>query len=263
LDLHFRLPGLGARVLALEVRAGHARYVARKTRDLTADQAAEVDAAVAEVADGRLHWSRFEDVVAAAIVAADPEAARRREAEAAQAQFATPTHSDDHGMRGFYVRADFATIARIDATVAYLADALAALGDRGSLDDRRVKAVLVMANPTRAVELLRAYAAWPATGAPQEPIEESTLLPAVVLYVHLAHQGRGVTRVEGERPLTETWLRETLVPRCRFKVTPVLDLAGQTPVDALEIPDRHRRAVHLMTPADTFHPDHRGKNRRT
>jgi len=33
---------------------------------------------------------------------------------------------------------------------------------------------------------------------------------------------------------------------------PVIDLAGQIPVDAYEIPDRHRRAVHLMTPADTF-----------
>ena len=50
-------------------------------------------------------------------------------------------------MRGFYVRADFATIARIDATVAYLAQALLALGDTSSLDQRRVKAVLIMANP--------------------------------------------------------------------------------------------------------------------
>ena len=39
---------------------------------------------------------------------------------------------------------------------------------------------------------------------------------------------------------------------CRFKITPVIDLAGQAPVDAWEIPDRHRQAVHLMTPADTF-----------
>jgi len=33
---------------------------------------------------------------------------------------------------------------------------------------------------------------------------------------------------------------------------PVLDLAGQAPVDAYEIPERHRQAVQLMTPADTF-----------
>lgn len=39
---------------------------------------------------------------------------------------------------------------------------------------------------------------------------------------------------------------------CRFKVYPVLDLEGMAPVDAYEIPDRHRQAVHLMTPADVF-----------
>jgi len=35
-------------------------------------------------------------------------------------------------------------------------------------------------------------------------------------------------------------------------ITPVVDLANQAPVDAYEIPDRLRRAVHLRTPADTF-----------
>ena len=62
-------------------------------------------------------------------------------------------------MRGFYIRAPFPVIARIDATVAYLADALLALGDTSTLDQRRVKALLVMANPTEAVQLLEAFAA--------------------------------------------------------------------------------------------------------
>ena len=35
-------------------------------------------------------------------------------------------------------------------------------------------------------------------------------------------------------------------------IRPVLDLTEQSPVDAYEIPDRHRQAVHLITPADTF-----------
>ena len=53
-------------------------------------------------------------------------------------------------------------------------------------------------------------------------------------------------------PVTTDRVREVLGPRARFKVQPVLDLAGQAPVDAYEIPDRHRQAVHLMTPADIF-----------
>jgi hypothetical protein len=76
----------------------------------------------------------------------------------------------------------------------------------------------------------------------------------VQLYLHhyAGPDAEPVARVEGHGPVTEAWVTRVLGPRCRFKVTPVLDLAGQAPVDAYEIPDRHRRAVHLITPADTF-----------
>ncbi|HET6165620.1 MAG TPA: hypothetical protein VFE07_02225 [Marmoricola sp.] len=246
LDLRHRLPILWGRVQRLEVREGHARFVARKTRDLSIEQAAYVDERVAESADGRLSWARFETLVEAAIVAADPDAAQAREEAAATEQFAKPTRSDEHGMRGFYVRADFATIARLDATVAYLAEALAAMGDTSTLDERRVKAVLILANPTQAVELLKAYA----ESRSAAPIDESKLLPAIWLFVHTS--GSGVARVEGMSPVTDEWVRTHLGERCRFKITEAIDPMGQTPVDAYEIPDRHRQAVHLMTPADTF-----------
>ena len=52
--------------------------------------------------------------------------------------------------------------------------------------------------------------------------------------------------------MTEAWVRDHLSPHANVTVKPVLDLAGQAPVDCYEIPERHRRAVHLMTPADTF-----------
>jgi len=61
-----------------------------------------------------------------------------------------------------------------------------------------------------------------------------------------------IARIEGSGPVTEAWVRKHLGPHARFTIRPVLDLAGQAPVDAYEIPDRHRQAVHLMTPADTF-----------
>jgi len=83
---------------------------------------------------------------------------------------------------------------------------------------------------------------------------EVDLLPTVNLYVHLYpdHDTEGVLRVEGHGPVTEAWLRTVLGPTARFQVQPVLDLAQQAPVEAYEIPERHRQAVHLMTPADTF-----------
>jgi hypothetical protein len=74
LDLEHRLPHLWARVRALEVDEQHARFVAKKTRDLTVEEAAYVDARIAPSADGRMSWTRFETLVEAAITAADPDA---------------------------------------------------------------------------------------------------------------------------------------------------------------------------------------------
>ena len=69
-------------------------------------------------------------------------------------------------MRGFYIRGPFATIARLDAMVAFFAAALAHLGDPGSEDERRVKAVLILANPVHALNLLKSYQAWVTTARP-------------------------------------------------------------------------------------------------
>jgi hypothetical protein len=273
LDLMHRFPELWGRVQALEVKASYACLVTKKTRDLTLEQAMYVDSRVAEPADGRVTWTRFEAIVEAAIIAADPEAAAERERQAARQQYAKATRSTENGMRGFYIRAPFAIIAVLEARVAYIAEALRQLGDDSCLDDRRVKAILILANPTQAVQLLAAYAAWkdrPADppmppkddedAAGEEPtgdkptIDWAKLLPTVVLYVHLygGLDTDGLARVEGMSPVTEAWIKRHLGAQARFKVTPVLDLAGQAPVDSYEIPDRHRQAVQLMTPADIF-----------
>ena len=85
-------------------------------------------------------------------------------------------------------------------------------------------------------------------------IDDASLLPAVRLFVHLTQNTiengcSGVARIEGQPPITAKWVKQHL-GGCRGTVT--LDLANQIPVDAWEIPQRHRHAVHLMTPADTF-----------
>lgn len=98
---------------------------------------------------------------------------------------------------------------------------------------------------------------------PEPQVDWRRLLPTVQLFVHL-YAGEmtrhglapvdapGLARVEGHGPVTEDWLRTRLGPLAAFTVRPVLDPLGQAPVDAYEIPDRHRRAVRLLTPADTF-----------
>jgi hypothetical protein len=95
-----------------------------------------------------------------------------------------------------------------------------------------------------------------------------TLLPRVRLVIHSAQEtldadadagpdkdgppGSRVVRWEGEGPITREYVREQLAPYHAFTITGVIDLAGQEPVDAYEIPRRHRQAVRLRTPADCF-----------
>lgn len=405
IDTQHRLPRLWQRVRAGEVRVGWVRYVAQATRELSVEAAAQVDAAVAEIADGRVPWSRFEAIVTGKVAAADPELAARKEERARERAHARASRHSESGMKAFHLWAPTAVVVAFDATVAYLAAALAALGDTDTDDERRVKACAILANPMQAVELLAAFAhhrsrtnasstatpspsgtapqppedprpaqgrlpdlhpverglphdGWapPPSGfgrdggfpdeappPPDEPLaagepvapdrfwpppddhepdahephhrrphdqipgkpgqEESRpgaqntpdedpsrprrfrpdalpdwlrravdpttgwhldtgrLLPKVTLYLHLAEetaeqarQGNadGILRLTGDTPLTLRYLYSQIVPYQRLRVAPVIDLAGQEPVDSYEIPARHREAVQLRTPADCF-----------
>ncbi|MGH3362957.1 MAG: DUF222 domain-containing protein [Nocardioides sp.] len=244
-DLHHRHPELWSRVQGGEVRASYARFVTSKTRELSRDEAGYVDAAVAESADGRIPWSRFEALVEAKVIAAAPALAKAREERASRASFAKRLRGEAHGMASFLIRADLATIEQIEAAVAVRAERLIETMPGADLDQRRLRAILLMANP----------------GTPSDS-DLADLLPTVKLYVHTyagpptytadGHETGRIARVEGHGPVTEDWIRRVLGPSAKFKIEPVFDLEGQAPIDSYEIPSRHRQAVHLMTPADTF-----------
>jgi len=238
LDLVHRGTDLWARVQSGEVRVSYARHVVSKTRSLAMDEAQYVATAVAESADGRIPWSRFEELVEAKVAQAAPEAAREREERARKATFAKKLRAEAHGMGSYLVRAPMPVIEQIAATVDAYSGAIA--DDHPDLDDdqRHVQAVLMLLTP----------------GADHDPAKLADAAPVVTLYVHTypGPDNTGIARLEGHGPVTDDWVRDTLGPTCRFKIYPVLDLEGMAPVDAYEIPDRHRQAVHLMTPADTF-----------
>ncbi|HEY1116675.1 MAG TPA: DUF222 domain-containing protein, partial [Acidimicrobiales bacterium] len=241
-DLYFRHRQLWARVQAGEVRASYARHVVSKTRDLQPEEAAYVDAGVVESADGRIPWSRFEALVEAKVAQAAPALAREKEERAAKATFAKKLRPAGpgaaNGMASYLVHADIATIEAIEAAVAARAARVTEVPgvEEPTEDQRRVHAFLLMV-----------------TGA-EDDTDIADLLPGVTVFVHTyaGPDAENIVRVEGHGPVTTDWVRQTLGPRARFTIRPVLDLAGQAPVDAWEIPDRHRRAVHLMTPADIF-----------
>jgi hypothetical protein len=303
LETRHRLPKIWARVMTADALTRLVRCVAQATRDLTPAQAGTVDTALVEVVDGRLPYTRFRAILDAAVITADPDAAAARERAAATAQFAKVGQSNDHGHKTLYVRTDAAAMTRIDATIAYLAAALQTLGDPDTEHQRRVKALLIMANPDQALTLIQALATHTthttgdtdsdagagagagagATNADQAERRESaepflepfrpgdmppcpcrggrylpptSLLPEVLVYLHLhadtLHTGHGVARWEGEGPISTTFISEFLGPYARFSITGVIDPAGLAPVDAYEIPRRHREALHLRTPADIF-----------
>ena len=170
LDTRHRLPACWARVQAYEARVPWVRYVARRTRELSVEAAAMIDAEMAESADGRVPWSRFCAKFEGLLVAADPDAAVARERARREEVFARTTRGSEHGIKGFYLRGPAALVIRLDATVTFLAEALKALGDRDDEDHRRVKALAILANPMQAVELLAAFAAHRTrTGEPADP----------------------------------------------------------------------------------------------
>ncbi|HSX66407.1 DUF222 domain-containing protein, partial [Nocardioides sp.] len=103
-DLRYRLPEHWSRVEAHEVATSYARFVARRTRDLTIEAALYVDHAVATYADGRIPWSRFEATVDAAIKAADPAVAEAKEKAARERRYAFAARESEDGMRSFVLR---------------------------------------------------------------------------------------------------------------------------------------------------------------
>ena len=241
LDLHHRGGALWERVEKGEVKASYARHVVAKTRALPKKHAIAVADRVARSADGRIPWSRFEKKVEAEVAKADPKAARERERRAREATFARKLRTDAFGMGSFLVRAPLPVIDQMAANHAAYSAAIEEQFPELNDDERDVQAILMLLTP----------------GAEQDATRVIDAAPVVSLFVHTyaGDEATGMARIVGHGGggmVTEDYIRETLGPLCRFKVYPVLDIEGMAPVDAYEIPDRHRQAVQILTPADTF-----------
>ena len=87
------------------------------------------------------------------------------------------------------------------------------------------------------------------------PVDPRRLLPEATLYIHLSEaalrSGAGVARMEGVGPITVAQVAEFL-GHTNVRTVPVVDVAGQAPVDAYEVPASMREALHLRGPACVF-----------
>ena len=196
-----------ARVEAGEVRASYARYVCAKTRNLTKEEAAYVDAEVAESADGRIPWSRFEALVEGKVAASRTRGRpRERGDRPRKATFAKKLRTEAYGMATFMVRADVATIDAIEAAVTAKADQLEA-----TMPDAGVDAP---PGPRRA-------AAGPPRRHPETPIAD--LLPTVQLYLHSyvgpdAEPASPASRATARSPKPGS--PASSAPHAKFKIQP-------------------------------------------
>jgi hypothetical protein len=158
LDLRHRLPELWQLILTGQVASWRAWKVAQATRHLSRDSAMHVDAAVAPSIVG-LPWGRFETLLTAKIIEADPKAAEEQAKIWEAERFVRAGRTSQSGLKLLIAKANAGDVIWFMATLNRIAEILRLQGDMDSADVRRSKAIGIFGPPS-----LRAAAA---VGNPQ------------------------------------------------------------------------------------------------
>ena len=152
LNLRHRLPQLWARVVAGEVHHWKAREIAQQTARLNPVTAGIVDAQITRWTE-QLPWASVLRALEAIILEVDPAAYHEREQLAAAKREVRATQSEN-GLRTLIARGESGDVALMLALYGQVAEALADEGDEDPLPVRLSKAIGVIANPARLIDLL-------------------------------------------------------------------------------------------------------------
>src|SRR5680860_1058008 len=272
LDLQHRLPMTWTAVQMLLTKAWIGVKIAKMTRHLPRAAARYVDEQVGAQA-GVLTPGRLFTLVEAAIIKADPELANARASQQRQTQGVFIGRSNDAGTKSAFIRAQVPIIVLFDAFVQRIAEALAILGDTDPINERRVKAVRIMANPLQVMALFAdadaaskkdtrddptdaSAAPFTKPQPPSATVDPKRWLQPATLYVHLNEDcftgvENGVARSEGHGPITLDQARDFL-GHANVTIKPVVDLADARPVDGYEAPSALWEKMFLRNPADVF-----------
>jgi len=153
LGLRHRFPFTWARVLAGEATPWKARRIVAECSKLSEEAARYVDKRVAPLIDSLTPY-RLSKVVTAAKIHADPAGARAEAEEKASERGVFVARSTEHGTKAMYIRAAAGAIARNDATLTAIAEALKTFGDTRPVQLRRAEAVGIIADSRYTQELL-------------------------------------------------------------------------------------------------------------
>jgi hypothetical protein len=171
LDLRHRLPELWRLILTGQVASWRARKVAQATRHLSRDSAMQVDAAVAPSIVG-LPWGRFETLLTAKIIEADPKAAEEQAKIWEAERFVRAGRTSQSGLKLLIAKANAGDVIWFMATLNRIAEILRLQGDMDSADVRRSKAIGILAQPALALQLLWEFRnEQHPTAEPQQPGE--------------------------------------------------------------------------------------------
>lgn len=248
-NLRDRHPHLWESVQQGALRMWQANHLTRACLHLPHAASLWVDRQLALAADAGLPWPRMRRLVTGLVVKADPALAEQRARSAAERRGVWSREFDDgHAQIGGSLAA--ADAAAFHETIEQIADDLMdEHDDTGAFifthrDTARAAAIGVLA---------RSYDRQEPTQSPSRrtgrPRRRATLI------VHVADEnlasGEGVARVEGWGPELISRLPR-LLAGCHVTVRPVVNPDHELPVDAYEIPERLRFAVHQRHPYDVF-----------
>jgi hypothetical protein len=267
LDLAFRLPGYwrGLRDGLGEVWVG--QRIARMSRHLDRDRVTLVDAEV--TAAIREAPSRVLAVAEAAVLKADPDHAKAREAERRGRRYAGIGRLDEDGLRTVYARIAAGDAELHHALLARIADALAERPDLAACDTREellAEAFTWLAQPADVIALLDGtYGVDDPAAAPRRPVRPRVVLhahvsqAAVEAFTHGSPDGV-VVRVEELGPMLLEQFAD-LVGRVDLQLLPVIDLNHGRSVNHYEHPADIKTRGFLRTTGDVF-PHAAGQSRR-
>lgn len=249
LELHFRLPRLMEHVRSGVVPVWRARQIASLTIDLSWDAVTFADKLVSATPQ-RISQVRAERLVHEARLFFDPDRAAADEEEA-QSRRGVWLHQDraNPATTEVVMSLDSDDAHLFDQTVSRIAAELRDLGDTDSRDERRSKAVGVLADPQFALDLMSGReGAAPTKGSRQGHLDLFCHLTPDDL-THEAGTGSGLGAVAVERlgavtsDLLSQWLAKHAAAGGIIRIRPILDLNRDWAVDQHDPPEAMREQV--------------------
>ena len=247
LDLRHRYPMLWTRLQAGQIKTWAARRIAQTTRHLTVHAAAQVDRVIAPYAD-RKNPADLVAFAQAEAIRADPDLARQR-AEAAKTSrgvWATPTPTPVSGRCSSAPTPPTSPGSTSPSTTSQPTSKPSATTHRKTNAARKQSA----SSPPPSSH----STCTPKPPARPPPPTRQGSRPPPSTSTSQTKPWPTVTVSPGSKASDPSSLSQIAdwLQHDRIAVKPVIDLNCQAPVDAYEIPDRLRQAVHLAMPTDVF-----------